>query len=498
MHQVEDGPLGALPYRFTRWDSTECNWTTGMTLPGICAPPPPIFHGYATAAASKWVEQSAQRTAMTMTAVIRAQVERVLVQVVMLPVVWMSVCCALGAFMGIECIMTLRKTLTMEEPTTVHRPKHKNENESSDDKADLNDRPVKKSRLRRDETKPRSEAKARATSEKDTTKTTLLITVQATKQDVEAVTKWTSEPSPVTRRRRRRVYIWDLDETLLLFASLYSGQFARTHRKDIPTSVALGEQMMTYLVAVLDRHFYFNELHNMDIDHIASLVENPASAEQDSKAGDSKKASDDKPVDRRAAIYKRIRAIYEREQPVDFLDETQSHWYAAREALVAAIDGFSGKWLREAREVLELTTTRARARPTHKPADGEKTTRDEFDQFGSTEEGEEDDLNVLVTNTQLSPALCKCLIYNLHTYFPIETVYSSSKVHKYECFERIMTQYRGSDVEFIAIGDGAEEEHVSRTLGIAFHRIGTLDDLKQLRYELELVERPTAQEAKAD
>ncbi|KAJ0406017.1 hypothetical protein P43SY_010073 [Pythium insidiosum] len=101
----------------------------------------------------------------------------------------------------------------------------------------------------------------------------------------------------------------------------------------------------------------------------------------------------------------------------------------------------------------------------------------------------------MVTNTQFAPALCKCLIYGLDAYFPIDMIYSSAKVHKQRCFESIIAKFRrGSasqggdedsdseedDVEFIAIGDGAEEEAVSHALGIKFYKIRTYPALAKL------------------
>eukprot|EP00644_Phytophthora_capsici_P010603 jgi/Phyca11/568930/estExt2_Genewise1.C_PHYCAscaffold_300423 len=241
------------------------------------------------------------------------------------------------------------------------------------------------------------------------------------KQEDVSKTKRSVQP-----RIRRRVFIWDLDETLVLFASLYTGTFAQSHGKEVAPGVVLGEQMMTFLLAMLEKHFFFSDLHDTDVDHIAHLT-----------------------IQER---YERIREIYERRGSVDFLHDANSEWFAIRGALIAAIDNFSTGWLHEARQ------------------------------------DRVENVNILVTNTQLVPALCKCLIYQLDTFFPIECVYSSAKVHKYRCFETIMEKYEASDVEFIAIGDGLEEEQVSLALGLEFHKIRSLVDLKRLRYDLQLVQ----------
>ncbi|KAH0619130.1 hypothetical protein JD844_018821 [Phrynosoma platyrhinos] len=66
-------------------------------------------------------------------------------------------------------------------------------------------------------------------------------------------------------------------------------------------------------------------------------------------------------------------------------------------------------------------------------------------------------VNVLVTTTQLIPALAKVLLYGLGTVFPIENIYSATKTGKESCFERIMQRF-GRKAVYIVIGDGAEEE----------------------------------------
>ncbi|KAE8911369.1 hypothetical protein PF010_g4996 [Phytophthora fragariae] len=287
--------------------------------------------------------------------------------------------------------------------------------------------------------------------------------------------------SPTKPRVRRRVFIWDLDETLVLFASLYTGTFAQTHGKEVAKSVALGEQMMTFLLAMLERHFFFSDLHDADVDHITHVAASSTENETAEPGQDNALGQRQLTVQER---YERIKEIYERRGHVDFLHDTNSEWFAIRGALIAAIDNFSTGWLEEARQVLELIADSAHSRADfHQP---------EMEAGSTTEDKENDEevenVNVLVTNTQLVPALCKCLIYQLDTFFPIDRVYSSAKVHKYRCFETIVAKYEAPDVEFVAIGDGLEEEQVSLALGLEFHKIRSLVDLKRLRYDLQLVQ----------
>lgn len=319
------------------------------------------------------------------------------------------------------------------------------------------------------------------------------------------------------RPKRRRVFIWDLDETLVLFASLYTGAFAQTHGKEVAPGVALGEQMMTFLLAMLERHFFFSDLHDADVDHIAcaegascancrALHTAREAATANANDGEEDEEDEDREV---KARYSRIREIYEQRGRVDFLHDTGSEWFAVRAALVAAIDSFSTGWLHEARQVLSLIAE-SKQRPVessendpenHEPGrkpvgndpsagdqqeDGRGSPRAAKLESDEEEEEEVENVNILVTNTQLVPALCKCLVYQLDAFFPIDHIYSSAKVHKYRCFETILAKYDGPEVDFVAIGDGLEEEQVSLALGLEFHKIRSLVDLKRLRYDLQL------------
>jgi len=283
---------------------------------------------------------------------------------------------------------------------------------------------------------------------------------------------------------------------------------------------------MTFLLAMLERHFFFGDLHDTDVDHIscaegdrcsncrrlrAASSTSPALVFQES--GDQQEVAEDALERERKTRYRRIRDIYEQRGHVDFLHDNQSEWFAVRAALVHSIDSFSTGWLQEAREVLALIESSNTASSGHMlrntstvtlgSEQGEEEEEDgstadpTLDQEEEEQEEEVENVNVLVTNTQLVPALCKCLVYELDAFFSIERVYSSAKVHKYRCFEAIMAKYRAEAsedvdvdvaVEFVAIGDGLEEEQVSLALGLEFHKIRSLVDLRRLRYDLQLVD----------
>lgn len=46
-------------------------------------------------------------------------------------------------------------------------------------------------------------------------------------------------------------------------------------------------------------------------------------------------------------------------------------------------------------------------------------------------------VNVMVTTTQLIPALAKVLLYSLGSVFPVENIYSATKIGEAQLFHRL-------------------------------------------------------------
>ncbi|XP_056413271.1 eyes absent homolog 3 isoform X3 [Hyla sarda] len=94
-------------------------------------------------------------------------------------------------------------------------------------------------------------------------------------------------------------------------------------------------------------------------------------------------------------------------------------------------------------------------------------------------------VNVLITTTQLVPALAKVLLYGLGEIFPIDNIYSATKIGKESCFERIVTRF-GKKVTYVVIGDGRDEELAAKQHNMPFWRITNHNDLISLHQALEL------------
>ncbi|UYV65330.1 EYA1 [Cordylochernes scorpioides] len=94
-------------------------------------------------------------------------------------------------------------------------------------------------------------------------------------------------------------------------------------------------------------------------------------------------------------------------------------------------------------------------------------------------------LSLLVTTTQLVPALAKILLYGLGDIFAIDNIYSATKIGKESCFERIVARY-GRKCTYVVVGDGRDEEAAAKQMGFPFWRVSGHSDLAALHHALEL------------
>lgn len=65
-----------------------------------------------------------------------------------------------------------------------------------------------------------------------------------------------------------RVFVWDLDETIIIFHTLISGNFADRYKKDQTRSIALGLQMENLVFNIADTNLFFNDVEDCDQAHI--------------------------------------------------------------------------------------------------------------------------------------------------------------------------------------------------------------------------------------
>ncbi|XP_061569113.1 eyes absent homolog 1 isoform X2 [Cololabis saira] len=279
-----------------------------------------------------------------------------------------------------------------------------------------------------------------------------------------------NNPSPPPDSDLERVFIWDLDETIIVFHSLLTGSYANRYGRDPPTSVSLGLRMEEMIFNLADTHLFFNDLEECDQVHIddVSSDDNGQDLSTYNFSADGFHAAATSAnlclatgvrggVDwmRKLAFrYRRVKEIYTtyKNNVGGLLGPAKREaWLQLR----AEIEALTDSWLTLALKALTLIHSRSNC------------------------------VNILVTTTQLIPALAKVLLYGLGIVFPIENIYSATKIGKESCFERVIQRF-GRKVVYIVVGDGVEEEQGSKKHNMPFWRISSHSDLMALHHALDL------------
>ncbi|XP_064023957.1 eyes absent homolog 2 isoform X5 [Pogoniulus pusillus] len=229
---------------------------------------------------------------------------------------------------------------------------------------------------------------------------------------VRARSKRSNDPSPAADSEIERVFVWDLDETIIIFHSLLTGTFASRYGKDTTASVRIGLMMEEMIFNLADTHLFFNDLEDCDQIHIddVSSDDNGQDLSTYNFSADGFHSSSASAnlclgsgvhggVDwmRKLAFrYRRVKELYNtyRNNVGGLIGAPKREaWLQLRAELEALTD----LWLTHALKALNLIHSRPNC------------------------------VNVLVTTTQLIPALAKVLLYGLGTVFPIENIYSATK-----------------------------------------------------------------------
>ncbi|XP_078798543.1 protein phosphatase EYA4 isoform X6 [Oryzias latipes] len=278
-----------------------------------------------------------------------------------------------------------------------------------------------------------------------------------------------NNPSPAPDSDLERVFVWDLDETIIVFHSLLTGSYAQKYGKDPPMAVTLGLRMEEMIFSLADTHLFFNDLEECDQVHIddVSSDDNGQDLSTYSFATDGFHAAATSAnlclatgvrggVDwmRKLAFrYRRVKELYSTyKNNVGGLlgPAKRDAWLQLR----AEVEALTDSWLTHALKSLSIISSRSNC------------------------------VNVLVTTTQLIPALAKVLLYSLGSVFPIENIYSATKIGKESCFERIVSRF-GTNITYVVIGDGKDEEHAASQHNMPFWRISSHSDLLALHQALE-------------
>ncbi|XP_055070028.2 eyes absent homolog 2 [Misgurnus anguillicaudatus] len=282
--------------------------------------------------------------------------------------------------------------------------------------------------------------------------------------------KRVNDPVPPLDSDIERVFIWDLDETIIIFHSLLTGTFSTRFGKDSAKAVSLGLWMEEMIFNLADSRLFFNDLEECDQVHIDDVASDDNGQDLStynfgtdgfqSPAGGGTLCLGSGVhggVDwmRKLAFrYRRVKEIYNTyKNNVGGLlgSPKREEWLQLRREMEVLTD----LWLTQALKALALINSRPNC------------------------------VNVMVTTTQLIPALSKVLLYGLGAAFPIENIYSATKTGKESCFERV-TQRFGRRAVYVVVGDGVEEETVAKKKNMPFWRVTCRADLEALSHALEL------------
>ncbi|XP_053571097.1 eyes absent homolog 1 isoform X5 [Bombina bombina] len=279
-----------------------------------------------------------------------------------------------------------------------------------------------------------------------------------------------NNPSPPPDSDLERVFVWDLDETIIVFHSLLTGSYANRYGRDPPTSVSLGLRMEEMIFNLADTHLFFNDLEECDQVHIDDVSSDdngqdlstynfgtdgfPAAATSANLCLATGVRGGVDWMRKLAFRYRRVKEIYNtyKNNVGGLLGPAKREaWLQLR----AEIEALTDSWLTLALKALTLIHSRTNC------------------------------VNILVTTTQLIPAMAKVLLYGLGVAFPVENIYSATKIGKESCFERIIQRF-GRKVVYVVIGDGTEEEQGAKKHSMPFWRITSHSDLMALHHALEL------------
>ncbi|KFV16668.1 Eyes absent 3, partial [Tauraco erythrolophus] len=267
-----------------------------------------------------------------------------------------------------------------------------------------------------------------------------------------------------------RVFLWDLDETIIIFHSLLTGSYAQKYGKDPTLVIGSGLSMEEMIFEVADTHLFFNDLEECDQVHIEDVASDDNGQDlsnynfsTDGFSGSGSNTNHSSSVGVQSGVdwmkklafrYRRVREIYDKyKSNVGGLLSPQKR--EALQRLRTDIEVLTDSWLETALKSLLLIQSRKNC------------------------------VNILITTTQLVPALAKVLLYGLGEVFPIENIYSATKIGKESCFERIVSRF-GKKVTYVVIGDGRDEEVAAKQHNMPFWRITNHADLVSLHQALEL------------
>jgi len=262
------------------------------------------------------------------------------------------------------------------------------------------------------------------------------------------------KPTP----KKKRVFIWDLDETLIIFQSLLNQSFARKHSKNASEGRSLGIKMESLIFSVADESFFYRTLDGIECTHIDQFANDddhiPLDHYDFRSDGFSKMASSSssqaKAKDARKCAY-RFRKIKDYYNTPNVLKKLLSEkQFKEWNSIYTDINKYTNDWLEFATKIVESSLIHSKY----------------------------ETVNYLVSSGGLVPTLAKLLLFRLAHCFQVDHIYSSSPKGKVSCFQQIKAKY--TDEPIMVIGDSEEEEQAASKLKLDFVKIQNKESLINL------------------
>ncbi|CAN4127828.1 unnamed protein product [Withania somnifera] len=260
--------------------------------------------------------------------------------------------------------------------------------------------------------------------------------------------------------QKMNVYIWDMDETLILLKSLINGKYAEAFNgsKNVQSGVEIGTMWENHILQICDDHFFYEQVENCNMPYLDVMKQYDDG--RDLTDYDFNRDGFGPPFDdlnkRRLAYRHRAIAHNYKKGLHSILDlDMIKSW----SELYDVTDSYTDMWLSAARACLEQCAVGNR--------DSASSTVSRNDAGDTAFQH----VNILVTSGSLIPSLVKCLLFRLGGLIPCENVYSSWEVGKLQCFSWIKERFNGPNVQFCVIGDGWEECDAAESMKWPFVQI---------------------------
>ncbi|XP_047324263.1 eyes absent homolog [Impatiens glandulifera] len=256
---------------------------------------------------------------------------------------------------------------------------------------------------------------------------------------------------------KRNIYIWDMDETLILLKSLLDETYARAFNgaKDVRKGVEIGKAWETKILQVCDDYFFYEQIEDCNSPFLDALTQHDDGIDlygyDFNRDGFSISSFDETSKTKLAYRHRFITELYKKGLHSIFNEDTINIW----NDLYDVTDTYTDKWLSSASACLEQCLDKNK----------------ELVSSSASASATTQDINVLVTSGSLIPSLVKCLLFRLDGFISCENVYSSWEVGKLQCFSWIRERYDSPNTQFCVIGDGWEECEAAEKMKWPFMKI---------------------------